>query len=201
LSALVIVGGWPTVNEKLCVALLPTPLLAVKVIGKLPLTVGVPLSRPVPGVNVTPAGSGPLWLNVGTGKPVAVTANDPAVFTTMDVLFALVIAGAWLTVRLKLCVAFGSSPLEAVMVTGYAPPVLGPGIPLSTPVVVLNVTPLGKAPVALNVGAGNPVAVTVNEPEAPTMNVVLFALVIDGAWFTVCDNAEDVLVVKLLSPP
>ena len=91
--------------------------------------------------------------------------------------------------------AFGSTPLEAVMVTGYAPPVLGPGIPLSTPVVVLNVTPLGRAPVAPNVGAGNPVAVTVNEPAAPTVNVVLFALVIDGAWFTVCATPADVLVL------
>jgi hypothetical protein len=49
----------------------------------------------------------------------------------------------------------------------------------------LNVTPLGSAPVSLNDGMGAPVAVTVNVPAVPTVNVVLLALVIPGAWFTV----------------
>ena len=40
----------------------------------------------------------------------------------------------------------------------------------------MNVTPDGSAPVSLNVGAGDPVAVTVNVPAVPTVNVVLFAL-------------------------
>jgi hypothetical protein len=57
-------------------------------------------------------------------------------------------------------------------------------VPLSTPA-ELNVTPLGSDPVSLKVGAGYPVAVTVNEPEVPTVKVALFALVIAGAWFTV----------------
>ena len=59
------------------------------------------------------------------------------------------------------------------------------GVPLNTPVVELSVTPAGSAPVSLNVGAGKPVAVTVNVPFAPTENVVLFPLVIAGAWSTV----------------
>jgi hypothetical protein len=46
---------------------------------------------------------------------------------------------------------------------------------------VLNVTPLGNAPVSLNVGAGLPVAVTGKVPAVPTVNVALFALVIAGA--------------------
>jgi len=46
---------------------------------------------------------------------------------------------------------------------------------------VLNVTPAGSEPVSLSVGAGVPVAVTVNVPAVPTVNVVLLALVIDGA--------------------
>jgi hypothetical protein len=33
-------------------------------------------------------------------------------------LFALVIVGAWFTVRVKLCVAFGFTPLFAVIVIG-----------------------------------------------------------------------------------
>jgi hypothetical protein len=49
----------------------------------------------------------------------------------------------------------------------------------------LNDTPAGKAPVSLNVGVGEPVAVTVNVPAVPTVKVVVFALVIAGTWFTV----------------
>ena len=60
-----------------------------------------------------------------------------------------------------------------------------PGVPLRTPVAELNVTPLGSVPPSLKLGAGNPVTVTVNVPAVPTVNVVLFALVIAGAWFTV----------------
>src|SRR5205807_10418090 len=58
------------------------------------------------------------------------------------------------------------------------------GVPASVPVpfpLSVNVTPLGKAPVLLSVGVGDPVAVTVNSPAAPTVNVVLLALVIAGA--------------------
>src|ERR1700676_4694982 len=55
------------------------------------------------------------------------------------------------------------------------------GVPLRTPVELLNVTPLGSTPDSLSVGVGLPVAVTVNVPAAPTVNVVLFGLVISGA--------------------
>ena len=79
---------------------------------------GVPLSTPVAVLKVTPLGSVPLWLRVGAGKPVVVTVNDPAVPTLKVALFALVIAGAWFTVRVKFCVALGVAPLEAVMVMG-----------------------------------------------------------------------------------
>ena len=49
----------------------------------------------------------------------------------------------------------------------------------------LRVTPLGNAPDSLKVGAGEPVAVTVNVPALPTVNVVAAALVNAGAWVTV----------------
>ena len=52
------------------------------------------------------------------------------------------------------------------------------GVPESTP--PANVTPVGSAPVRAMVGAGVPVAVTVNEPATPTTNVVLAALVMVG---------------------
>src|SRR5207245_8355425 len=85
----------------------------------------------------------------------------------------------------KLCIAAVPTPLLAVKVMGYVPFVPAAGVPLRTPVVVLNVTPVGSVPVSLNVGAGNPVAVTVKVPAAPTENVVLLALVMAGAWSTI----------------
>jgi len=46
----------------------------------------------------------------------------------------------------------------------------------------LNVTPLGSVPASVSVGVGEPVAVTAKLPAVPTVNVVLAALVIPGAW-------------------
>ena len=108
---------------------------------------------------------------------MAVTVNEPAVPTTNVVLFGLVMPGGWPTARVKLCVASGRTPLEAVMVMGKVPVV--EAVPLSKPA-VLNVTPLGSIPLSLNVGVGKPVAVTVNDPAVPAVNVVLFALVMAG---------------------
>ena len=71
------------------------------------------------------------------------------------------------------------TPSFAVNVIGYVPAVPDAGMPLSTP--ALKVTPLGNVPDSLIAGAGNPVAVTVNNPDEPTVNVVFIALVIVGA--------------------
>ena len=198
LMTLVMAGGWPIVSVKFWVALGNTPLLAVMVIGKLPVAVAVPLSTPVVGLSVMPAGNAPVSLKVGAGKPVAVTVNDPAWLTMKPALLALVMADAWLTINVKLCVALGETPFAAVMVMGYVPPVFAAGVPLRTPA-ALRVTPLGSAPVSLKVGAGKPVAVTVNEAPVPTVKVLLLALVIVGAWFTLCDTPADVLLAKLPS--
>ena len=78
------------------------------------------------------------------------------------------------------CVAFGSTPLLAVIVIGYIPPVPAAGVPINKPV-ELNTTGLGNEPVSLNLGVGDPVATTWNEPIAPTVNVVEVPLVITGA--------------------
>ena len=53
-------------------------------------------------------------------------------------------------------------------------------MPLSKPDVAVNVTPFGNAPLSLNVGAGAPVAVTVNVPGMPTVKVALLGLVMFG---------------------
>ena len=75
---------------------------------------GVPLSTPA--VKLTPLGSVLVVLKVGTGKPVAVTVNVPARPTVNAVLVKLVMAGAWFTVSVKVCVAFAPTPLLAVKV-------------------------------------------------------------------------------------
>ncbi len=79
--------------------------------------------------------------------------------------------------------ALDPTPLLAVIASEYAPPVPAAGVPERTP--PENVTPAGKAPVALNVGAGLPVAVTVKEPDELTVKVVLLPLVMAGPWGSV----------------
>jgi hypothetical protein len=111
--------------------------------------------------------------------------NVPAVPTVNAVLFALLTPGACATVSVKLWVALGRTPFCAVIVIGYVPPVLAPGVPARIPVAAVKVTPAGRVPVTLKVGAGVPVAVTVKVPAVPTVNVVVPALVIVGGWLTV----------------
>lgn len=60
------------------------------------------------------------------------------------------------------------------------PPVPAPGIPERSPPVV-KLTPLGRALAVLNVGAGDPFAVTLKLPLVPTTKVVFAALVKLGA--------------------
>ncbi len=85
-----------------------------------------------------------------------------------------------MTVNVKDWVAFVPTPLVAVKVSGYVPPVPAAGMPLNIPVAGTKVTPVGRVPVTERVGAGEPVAVTVNVPAVPTVKVVLFALVMAG---------------------
>jgi hypothetical protein len=99
-----------------------------------------------------------------------------------------------LTISEKLWTKLEPTPLAAVKLMLYVPAVVVPGVPLSTPVEALNVTPLGKVPASLSVGGGKPVAVTVNVPASPTVKLVVLALVIAGACWTVriklCTAAE-----------
>ena len=68
--------------------------------------------------NVTPDGRAPLSVSEGVGTPVAVTVNVPAEPTANDVLFALVMTGAWFTVSEKACEASVPTPLCALIVSG-----------------------------------------------------------------------------------
>ena len=95
------------------------------------------------------------------------------------------------TFRTKFCVAFGAAPLLAVtVILNGAPEVFG-GVPLNPPV-ILPSDAQGGSPLALNVGAGDPVATMVKLPGWPTVNVVLLALEIAGGTFTV--NTAPLLV-------
>jgi hypothetical protein len=77
-------------------------------------------------------------------------------------------------------------------------------VPDNTPL-VLRVTPEGRAPVSVKVGAGLPLAVTVKLPDVPNVKVELLALVIAGAESTVAESVFDVAAVAWLvctaSPP
>ena len=80
-------------------------------------------------------------------------------------------------VSVKFWTALGETPFEAVNVMLNVP--LAVGVPLRVP--ALKVTPPGSVPDSAILGVGDPVAVTVNEPTAPSVNVVLLALVMAGA--------------------
>lgn len=85
-----------------------------------------------------------------------------------------------LVVRVKFCVVLPAL-FVALKLTLDVPATVG--VPLRTPppdVLAVNVTPAGKLPLSVTTGVGVPVVVTVNDPAAPTANVVLFALVKTG---------------------
>ncbi len=64
----------------------------------------------------TPFGSMPVIVRVANGLPVVVTVKLPGIFTSNAALAGLVNAGACVTVRVKICVALGTTPLDAVSV-------------------------------------------------------------------------------------
>jgi len=122
-----------TLSVKFCVASVPTPLLAVMVIGYVPTVpnAGVPLSTPAE-VKVTPLGR-PGFSKLGEREACGVTGNDPAVFTVKVALLALVMAGGWPTVKVKALGRVWRHAIFAVIVMGKFPVTVG--VPPSKPVV------------------------------------------------------------------
>ena len=133
----------------------------------------MPLNVPVPfplSMKVTPDGSGPATVNCGAGTPVVVTVNVPGAPRLNVVAAALVIAGAWLIVRVKLRVTGGRPLSVAVNVSGWLPPVPAPGVPASVAVrspLSMKVTPAGSVPVTVSVGGGVPPPLVVTENVRP----------------------------------
>lgn len=189
-AALVIAADLSTVRVKLCVAAVPMPLLAVIVNGKTPPMPFTPPLRTVPlrvavpsplSTKVTPDGRLPDSVRAALGLPVVVTLKVPSELTVKVALAELVMAGAWCTVKVKVCVASGTVPLWAVKVRVYVPPMLAAGVPASMPVAGVKVTPVGRVPDSVRVGAGKPETVTEKVPAVPTVKVVAMALVKAGA--------------------
>ena len=67
-------------------------------------------------VKVTPLGSDPVSDRAAVGRPVEVTVKLPALPSAKVVLSAEVMAGATSTVRVKVWLASGATPLVAPMV-------------------------------------------------------------------------------------
>src|SRR5262249_41106076 len=168
------------------------PKLSVTVIATAPFStvlVGVPDTTPVADAIERPVGS-PVALHVKLDPvlPVCVNVTGPYAVWKRPSGIAVdgftVIAGQT-TLRVKFCVASGGTLLLAVNVSGNAPVCVG--VPASTRVADVHASPVGSVPpVCVIVGAGKPLAVTVNGVAAvPTVNVVLLALVNSGGWLTV----------------
>ena len=106
---------------------------------------------------------------------------------------------------MKDCVASGLTPLLAVIVSGYDPPVVAAGVPLNVAVpfpLFVNVTPAGSAPNSVIVATvGVPLVVTVNVPALPTVNVVAPPLVITGAGDCPVENISVLARTSWLRPP
>ena len=115
-AADVMAGTSATVSVKSWMALGEMPLLAVKVMGKEPVAVGVPVS--LPPVKVTPAGRAPASVKVGVGKPVAVGVKVLSTPSMKVVLAAEVMVGGPSTVSMKAWRALGVKPLPAVKLIG-----------------------------------------------------------------------------------
>jgi hypothetical protein len=95
---LVMDGAATTLNVNDCVAFGKVPLLAVMVIGELPVAAAVPEMVAVPfplSAKFTPAGKDPVLFRAAVGLPVVVTVKVPADPAVKVTLAALVIAGAW----------------------------------------------------------------------------------------------------------
>ena len=102
-----------------------------------------------------------IWPRYGVYQPIFGFVYDRTVIdapgnvaTVKLAALPLAIDAASFTVKLNTCVASASTPLWAVMMMGYVPPVPAAGVPLRKPA-LLSVTPVGSVPnVRLNVEAG-----------------------------------------------
>src|SRR5215510_12099260 len=134
------------------------PLLAVIVMGYTPPepAAGVPVSSPADD-SESPLGSAPALVKVGAGYPLAEKWKLPDVPATNVALGLDLKLGASRMVRMNLCSATAPTPFDASMMIGYTPPEPTAGVPESSQppgAWSVTATPVGRAPVAENDGAG-----------------------------------------------
>jgi hypothetical protein len=98
-----------TVSVKLCTAFGKTQLEAVKVMGNVPGTVGVP--ERTPPEKVTPFGSAPASVMAGVGYPEALGVKVPNESTLKLAVVPEVIVGGASTIRLALAISDPSVPV------------------------------------------------------------------------------------------
>jgi hypothetical protein len=131
-------------------------------------------------VNVTPAGSVPVRLRLGTGEPVAVTLNVPTVDVVNVALLRLEMPSGGLTTREKVCVDVPAVLVE-VSVRGNVPAEVVVPANIAVPFrLSVKVIPDGNVPLTERLGAGRPLVATVNEPADPPCKVTVPLLVIAG---------------------
>jgi hypothetical protein len=98
---------------------------------------------------------------------------------------ALVMAGAWSTVRVNDWVT-EPNVFAAVKVTLYTPPWSSPGVPANVAVPLplsVKVIPDGNAPVSLIAGVGDPLVLTVKLKADPSVAVAVAAeVMVEPAW-------------------
>jgi hypothetical protein len=139
----------------------------------------------------TPVGRAPVSLRAGAGDPVVVIKKEPATCSVKVAVLPEVRALPRFTVRVKDWLTLAPL-LDAVKVSPYVPCVPTAGVPLRVPVPLplsVNVTPLGGVPPNVKAAVGIPEVVTVNEPGAPSVKVVLLPLVITGFTISTMDAA------------
>jgi len=133
-------------------------------------------------VKLRPPGSDPDSARAGAGYPVARTVSRSGAPTLALIVRIFLIAGALVTVRVNAWVAVPFLFL-AVRVSGYTPAAAFLGVPeivAVPPPVSANRTPEGSRPALVILGAGSPVAVTVNVNAAPNAAVSAAPLVNAG---------------------
>jgi hypothetical protein len=152
------------------------------------VAVGVPeiVAVPEPAVKVTPDGSEPLSVIAADGVPLARTVKEKEVpdLTVSDAALVKAGADAVPTVRVKDWMAVPDELVAMMKRLFPPPPVVAVGVPAMVAVplpLLVKVTPAGRFPNSDNVGAGEPVVVTVKEKAVPFTTASDAALVNAGA--------------------
>ena len=175
-SEVTVGAGLPTATAAEAITDVPAAFVTVKV--KVVVEVGVTVFA-IP----LPTGPTPLSTEAVPLLNTAVKVVELPAAIVADAAVKLLMTGAGTMARVKFWTASLPIPFWALNVRLYVPLLPTAGVPDNTPVEVSNDIPLGSVPVSTKVGVGLPVAVTVNDPNAPAVSVALFPLVMTGAVF------------------